>query len=432
MESIWNVESAKPNFGSLKGDIKTDVIIIGGGIAGILCGYMLSRAGVDCVIAEANTVCGGVTQNTTAKLTFHHGAIFYKMLKRFGADVVRQYIQSQSRALEEYKNLCQKIDCDFKEERSFVYSVNDRGKIENEIIALTKAGCKAEFVEDLPLPFHVAGAVCVENQAQFNPLKFLFSISKELNIFENTKVIEVVRNGAITNRGKIKAEKIIVATHFPFINKYGAYFLKMYQHRSYVIALKNAPDVKGMYVDEADKGLSFRNYGDFLLLGGGGHRTGKDGGNWKELREFAKKNYPQAQEIYNWAAQDCITVDDIPYIGQYSKRTPNLFVATGFGKWGMTSAMTAAMILFDFVQGKENEYSDLYAPSRGFLRPQLAVNGFETLVNLLTPTAPRCPHLGCALKYNSAEHSWDCPCHGSRFSKDGKLLDNPATDDKNL
>jgi glycine/D-amino acid oxidase-like deaminating enzyme len=206
----------------------------------------------------------------------------------------------------------------------------------------------------------------------------------------------------------------------------------MYQHRSYVLALKNAQNVNGIYVDEKDTGLSFRNYNNLLLLGGGGHRTGKNGGNYNELRHFANIHYPHSKEITHFATQDCKTLDDIPYIGEYSKKTPNLYVATGFNKWGMTSAMVAAKLLCDLVTEKENRYKEIFTPARTIFRPQLAINGAESIINLLTPTKPRCPHLGCALKYNKAEHSWDCPCHGSRFSKNGKLLNNPATDDKKL
>ena len=203
----------------------------------------------------------------------------------------------------------------------------------------------------------------------------------------------------------------------------------MYQHRSYVLALKNIPKINGMYVDEAKKGMSFRNYNNLLLLGGGDHRTGKKGGNWDELIEFAKKYYPNSSEQYRWATQDCMTLDEIPYIGQYSKNTPNLFVATGFNKWGMTSSMVAAMILHDMVLERESPYAPLFNPSRTILHPQLALNLAESAVNLLTPTTKRCPHLGCALKWNASEHSWDCPCHGSRFTEAGELIDNPATDD---
>ena len=266
----------------------------------------------------------------------------------------------------------------------------------------------------------------------FTHLKFLYTIAKDLPIYENTKVTELMPHKAKTNRGEIAFKKLIIATHFPMLNKHGLYSLKLYQHRSYVIALRDAQNVSGMYVDESDTGLSFRNYGDLLLLGGGGHRTGKKGGCWQELEDFARKHYKNAKIVGKWATQDCMTLDDIPYIGQYSKSTPDVFIATGFNKWGMTSAMVAADLLCDLVQGKNNPYSAVFDPSRTVLRPQLAVNAFESTVGILTPTAPRCPHLGCALKYNRAEHTWDCPCHGSRFTEQGELIDNPATDDKKM
>jgi hypothetical protein len=167
-----------------------------------------------------------------------------------------------------------------------------------------------------------------------------------------------------------------------------------------------------------------------LLLGGGGHRTGKQGGCWQELEAFARKHYPNAETVGKWATQDCMTLDSVPYIGQYSKSTPDLFVATGFNKWGMTNAMVAADVLCDLIREKTNPYADVFSPSRSMLSRQLALNAFESTVGLLTPTTPRCPHLGCALKYNRAEHTWDCPCHGSRFTESGELIDNPATDDK--
>ena len=236
-------------------------------------------------------------------------------------------------------------------------------------------------------------------------------------------------NMAVTDCGNITAKTVIVATHFPFINKHGSYFLKLYQHRSYVLALENAQDVDGMYVDDSKTRLSFRNYGKYLLLGGGGHRTGKKGGNWMELRDFAKEHYPHAKELCHWAAQDCMSFDEMPYIGQYSGGTAQLFTATGFNKWGMTGAMLSALLLSDMVQGKRNEYTDIFSPSRSILKPQFFINGFESVTNLLSFTGRRCSHLGCALHWNSAEHSWDCACHGSRFAEDGRVLDNPANGD---
>ena len=325
-----------------------------------------------------------------------------------------------------YSQLCQNIECDYEVKDNFVYSQNDRKKLENEMTALQKIGVKAELCSSVALPVQTVGAVKFPNQAQFNPLKFISSIVRGLNIYENTSVIEMLDNTAVTGYGKIYANKVVSATHFPFINKHGSYFLKLYQHRSYVIALKNAQEVGGMYVDEQKTGLSFRNYGELLLLGGGGHRTGKYGGNWNELRAFAKRVYPDSDEKYFWAAQDCMSLDGIPYIGKYSKNTPDFYVESGFNKWGMTGAMVSAMIISDMLLGRKNEFAEVFNPSRSILKPQLVINGFETTKNLLTISKKRCPHLGCALKWNNDEKSWDCPCHGSRFSESGELLDNPA------
>ncbi len=430
INSIWSKTAEHPSFAPLKDNKNTDVLIIGGGIAGLLCAYKLKSAGVDCMLVEADEICGGITKDTTAKITLTHGLMYDKMLRRFGEDKARLYVEAQENAIREYAHFCKSIDCDFERKDSYVYSLNNREKIEKEVAALNRIGVKATFSEARELPFSVAGAVCVKNQAQFHPLKFLYALAKDLPIYEHTKVIESKPNRAITNDGEIRYKKLIVATHFPIFNKHGSYFLKLYQHRSYVLALEGAPHIDGMYVDECDKGLSFRGYENLLLLGGGGHRTGKKGGCWQELEAFAKEHYPNAKIVAKWATQDCMTLDDIPYIGRYSKNTPDTFVATGFNKWGMTNAMVAANILCDLVQGKENLYAEVFSPSRSILRPQLAINALESTVGILTPTVPRCPHLGCALKYNPAEHTWDCPCHGSRFDEYGGLIDNPATDDK--
>ncbi len=430
MESIWVNHEPHTQFEALEGNKNTDVLIIGGGIAGILCAYKLKDAGVDYILTEAKDVFSGITQNTTAKITLTHGLVYDKLIKRYGQDIARLYLKAQTDAAKEYSKLCQDIDCDYETTDSYVYSMDNRKKIEKEITALKALGVNAELSDVSQLPFEVAGAVKVSGQAQFDPLKFLTAIAKDLNIYTNTKVLELKPHTAVTNRGEITFKKVIVATHFPIVNKHGSYFLKLYQHRSYVLALKGAQNVNGMYVDESDKGLSFRNHGKLLLLGGGGHRTGKKGGCWQELADFANKYYKNAEIVGKWATQDYMTLDSVPYIGQYSKSTPDMFVATGFNKWGMTNAMAAADLLRDLVCDRPNRYAEVFSPSRSILHPQLAVNAFESTVGLLTPTAPRCPHLGCALKYNRAEHTWDCPCHGSRFTKSGQLIDNPATDDK--
>ncbi len=426
MKSLWQDTANLPSFPSLQEGTKTDVLIIGGGIAGLLTAYFLKEKGIKYILVEKDKICSGVTGNTTAKITWQHSLIFDKLIKNYGMDKTKLYYEANRHALEKFREMSKDIDCDFETKTNFVYSLGNMKKLEKELEAAQRIGVPMKYVKTVPLPLDTVGAVMCENQAQFHPIKFLSLIAKDLSIYEDTFVREVRGKVAVTDKGNITAEKIIVATHFPFIDTHGSYFMKMYQSRSYVIALEGAKDVGGMYVDECDKGLSFRNYGGLLLLGGGSHRTGKKGGNYSELRDFSAKNYPTAQEKYHWAAQDPITLDGAPYIGHYSRRTHEMYVATGFNKWGMTGAMVSAMILSDMVQGKNNPYEEAFSPHRSMIKPQLFINGAETLINFVTPTAKRCPHLGCALKWNPTEKSWDCPCHGSRFTESGRVLDGPA------
>lgn len=431
MKSLWTDISKKHIFENLNENIKTDILIVGGGLTGILCAYMLDKAGINYTLIEAKEICSGITKNSTAKITVQHGLIYDKIIKKYGVETAQKYYTVNNNALTLYKELCKKFYCEFETKDAYVYSLNQKRKIENEIKAYNTIGVQAEYLEKTPLPFNISGAVKLKNQGQINPLEFLYKLSQNLNIKENTKLINLTPNCAHTNRGNIYYNKAIITTHFPILNKHGSYFLKMYQHRSYVIAYENSQNVNGMYVDDDIKGLSFRNYGDLLLIGGGSHRTGKKGGSWAEITQFAKQYFPKSQEKYRWATQDCMTLDSIPYIGNYSSNTPNLYVATGYNKWGFTNSMVAAEILCDLVQEKHNDYASIFSPSRSILHPQLAINGVESFFNIITPTTPRCPHLGCALKYNKYEHTWDCPCHGSRFTNNGQLIDGPATDDKN-
>lgn len=434
MKSIWEKEVAMPVFPEQKGDLQTEVLIIGGGMAGILCGYFLQKYGIDYCLVEAGRIAEGVTGHTTAKLTVQHGLLYRNIERRYGTEAARMYYVAQCTALENYRVLCSRMECGFEEQDNYVYSVKNPGKLEKEMRTLERIGAKPVFSDTLPLPFPVYGGVGLTRQAQFHPLKFLAQIAKGLNIYENTRVMAFgTYNKAgdgmreiLTNRGRIRAKNVIVATHFPMLNKHGSYFMKLYQHRSYVLALKNAPCLPAMYVDEDAKGFSFRRSGEYLLLGGGGHRTGKPGGSYPALYRTKDMFYPAAEEVCHWATQDCMSLDRIPYIGPYSGRTEGLYVATGFNKWGMTSSMVAAMLLPDRIRGKRNEFEPLFSPSRIMITGQLGVNLLESTMGLLSFSKKRCPHLGCALKWNKEEHSWDCPCHGSRFSEAGEVLDNPA------
>ena len=429
MRSIWTENISLPQFKQLKGSKKTDVLIIGGGMAGILCAYFLEKAGVNYALVEGGRICSGITKNTTAKITSQHGLIYQKMLKSIGTERAKMYLDANQDAVRKYARLCRRMDCDYEVRHAYVYSRNDRKKLEDEADALARIGFQPRLTDQCELPFQTVGAVGFAEQASFHPLKFVSGIAKGLKIYENTFVKELKEQEAVTEHGEITFQKLIFATHFPIDNKHGMYPLKMYQHRSYVIALKDAQPLNGMYIDEAKHGMSFRSYREYLLLGGGSHRTGEKGGNWEEIRNCARLYYPNLDEKYYWAAQDCMTLDGIPYIGRYSRGLPGCYVATGFNKWGMTSSMAAASILTDLILEKENPYAQVFNPLRNMIKSQLFVNGATAVKNLLTVSGKRCPHLGCALKWKKTEHSWDCPCHGSRFDGFGKLLDNPATGD---
>ncbi len=476
MESIWSDNCKFTNKDILTEDIKVDIAIIGAGMAGMLIAFMLKQNNLNPVIIEANKIASGQTKNTTAKITSQHNLIYDKLIKNFGIEKALQYAKANENAIKKYKEIIEKnnIDCDFEQLPAYVYSLSETQNIEAELKATTSLNINSELTNKTTLPFEIKSAIKFNNQAQFNPLKFIQEISKNITIYENTmaKSVDIDNSTIITNRGNIKADVIIVATHFPFINTPGYYFMRMYQSRSYVIALENAQKLDGMYINE-NGDYSFRNYKDLLLFGGAGHRTGKHEPEkcYNILRTAYKDFYPQAMERYTWSAQDCITLDGIPYIGHYSTSTPNMYVATGFNKWGMTNSMVSAMIISDLILKNNSEY-DIFSPERFNLKAStktLVEDTVQTISGMILKKfkIPKediehiqrgnggivnyeghkigvyrnendeifsvntiCPHLGCQLEWNIDELSWDCPCHGSRFDYKGNIINNPSI--KNL
>lgn len=431
MPSIWaataNTVDRKP-VQPFSDNVKTDVLIIGGGMAGVLCAHRLAQKGVSCMLVEADRIGGGVTQNTTGKVTAQHGLIYADLLRRQGAACAGLYYEAQSKAIQAYRGLAERFPCDFEEKTAYVYSVDDRAKLERELRAYETLRIDGLLDERPPLPFRTAGALGMKRQAQFHPLKLLRGAAQGLNIHENTFVTDIEGKTARTTHGRIRAEHMVLATHFPLVNIPGLYFLKLYQHRSHVIALENAPQLPGLYVDEWDKGYSFRNYGSYLLVGGGDHRTGRRGGGWTDVRRLAAKAYPGATERFAWATQDCMSLDARPYIGVHRRAARSLYVATGFHKWGMTGSMVAAHVLTDLIVTGESEYADLFSPQRSMLTGQMFLNAAHAVGGLLS-VGKRCPHMGCALRRNPWERSWDCACHGSRFDEAGHVVCNPAKRD---
>lgn len=427
MKSVWYQEK-KTRYPTLKGNLRTQVLVIGGGMAGILCARKLQEAGKDVIVAEANQIGSGITAKTTAVLTAQHDFLYQDMIKCFGEATARAYLHANLDAVKAFRKLSEQIPCDFESLPSVQFTSGDPSRLQKEIQVLQNLGFSAHLT-DAPWFLEANAAVEYPDMAQFHPLKFLSGVAKQLRIFENSPVRKLEGTTAYLDRGTVTAQQVVVATHFPFINRRGLYFMKLYQNRSYVLALENAPDIAVTVAELEGQGIYLRQYGNLLLLGGGDHRTGKKGGGFAFLREYAQMHFPKAKEKYAWANQDCMSLDGLPYVGPYSPHMHGVYVVTGFNAWGMTNSMVAAQLITDQICQRENPLAAAWAPNRSVLQAQLLCNIGETVANFVIPTTRRCPHLGCALRWNPQEHSWDCPCHGSRFTEDGKLLDTPAQKD---
>lgn len=471
-ESIWYQSATVSGRSALAGDICVDTAIIGGGMTGILTAHFLEQSGRECVVLEADEIGNGQTGHTTAKVTLQHGLIYQKLLQSVGKEKAKQYADANRKAIERYRILVEKygIDCEWRECPAYLYAVRDSRKLREEYQAALALGIPAELTEKTELPFPVKAALCFPEQACFHPLKFLYRIAEEVKVYEHTKVLRVEDHLIVTDRGNVKASRIVFACHYPFLNRPGYYFLRMHQERSYVIALEKVPLMQGMYLGAEEGGLSFRSAGNTLLLGGGSHRTGENplGNRYQYLSREAERYWPECRKTGAWSAQDCMTLDGIPYVGRFGRRTDDWFAATGFQKWGMTSSMAAALLMTDLICGRENPYAEVFSPQRinaaasakVFLEEgkYAAVNLWKERMTLPKETlaqiqpghggvveidgektgvykdetgevyavSVKCPHLGCQLVWNPDEKSWDCPCHGSRFDYRGRLLDGPA------
>ena len=391
--SIWQQSVQGAERPILPGNMETDIVVIGGGLTGILTAYYLQQSGRECVVLEADHIGSGQTAHTTAKVTSQHNLIYQKLCRTMGKERAAQFADANENAIRRYKELIDKyeIDCDWKECDAYLYTVNDRKNaraLRDEYKYAKELHLPAELTIRTELPFEVQQAVCFHNQACFHPLKFLYTMAEKVKVYEQTKVLEVMpmqetgkteeheRNGnvIITNHGTVQAAYVVFACHYPFVNRPGYYFLRMHQERSYVLGVecpacekqeKQFLKPEHMYLGVDRDALSFRSAGDILLLGGGSHRTGENSSNQYEyLQKYADKYWPECKVTAKWSAQDCMTLDGIPYVGRFGSKTSTWYVATGYGKWGMTSSMAAALLITDLLNGRENAYADVYSPRR--------------------------------------------------------------------
>lgn len=440
MNSVWSDITNPIPLKSLENSMSVDVAVIGGGLAGILTAYQLKSSGLKTAVFEKNMLGEGVTANTTGKITSQHGLIYSHLRNKAGEKSSRQYAHYNEQAIKQYHSIIKKenISCNFEIMDAALYDIQNSDALLKEVAAANKLGISAEFVSNPSLPFQTAGAAVFHNQAQFHPLKFLYGISKDLEIYQKSKALGIdgttipVMNMTNGKTHKVKAKHIVIATHYPFINFPGMYFLRMYQSCSYVLALKNAKALDAMYIGTSNSDFSLRNYKDILLFGGGKHRTGviPKKNPYDTLRHAAKAYFPEAIEVGHWSAQDCMPLRQVPYIGKYFWQKDPVYIASGFQKWGMTSSMTAATILSNQIRNHSKESGSIFSPRNFAIRASakpVIQNTACSMKNLLIPgKAPRCSHLGCSLSWNPFEQTWDCPCHGSKFDKKGRIISNPA------
>ena len=448
-QSLW-AQDKMPEYRSLPGDTQADIAIVGGGLCGLLCAYFLYRKGADSIVLiDAGELCGGVTAGTTAKITSQHGLIYHKLLKGLGRERAQKYLAANESAIQQYGEIIRRelIDCGFASCGAWMYTTEEKyvAAMEEEVRAIETLGVDAVFDTNTELPFAVRGAVRFPHQARFHPLKFARGICDTLlragcKIYTNTKATAAESGIVYTDRGNIRAKHIISCTHYPFIDKHALLFARIYQERSYVLGLRNAGSMRDMYLDCAAGGFSFRpqkdtDGGEMILFGAYDHKTGHDSKepHYENLLNEARAVYPRCGAAYMWSAQDCMTHDGIPYIGRYDGAGENIYIATGFNKWGMTSGMAAAEILSDMIAKGRSDFQDAFCLDRGdaglqagsFAKTAADIAG-NFISHMIPPVKPVCTHMGCPVKWNGDENTWDCTCHGSRFDPEGHVIGGPA------
>ena len=495
MKSLW-IETTKDelNIRPLEKDEETEVCVIGAGLFGLTTAYYLSKQGKKVVVLEKGDIGEKVSGNTTGKITSQHGLFYDHLITDYGEEYAKKYLEANENAIKNIKEIIEReqIDCDFEEQDAYTYTTDQDEvvEIEKEVEAVKKLGKDAEFVTQIELPFKIKAAIKFENQAQFHPRKYMIGLCKAIlkqnKIYNFTTVTDVVKEGdrynVYTDRGNIISKYVVLATHFPIVNMPGFYCIKMYQSTSYIIAIEtNKKLPQGMYINVKEPIYSFRNakYNgkEILLIGGSGHKTGEpieDSSHYEELEKKAKELYPDCKILFKWNTRDCVSLDKIPYIGEFSNIMSNMYVATGFNKWGMTSSNIAANIVTDKIIGKENEYEEVFTATR--MKPiknrwevknilqetvnSIALNKFKiesesidkiendngAIIEIngenvgiykdpqgkIYAVKPNCSHLGCLLSWNNLDKTWDCPCHGSRFDYMGRDIYEPAINDLDI
>jgi glycine/D-amino acid oxidase-like deaminating enzyme/nitrite reductase/ring-hydroxylating ferredoxin subunit len=489
-QSYWTASVDIPEFPKLTTDMVADVVIVGAGITGITAGYLLSKEGKKVVVLEAGRILHGTTGHTTAKITAQHDLIYDELIHHFGEEKARLYYEVNRDALEFIRKTVEAegISCDLADEDAYIYtqSENTIEKLENEHRAYVTLGIAGKLTDRIDLPMDIKSALIMENQARFHPIPYLTALIDRLvrlgsQVFEHTTVLKVEEGESpvvVTESGnRIICRHVISASHFPFLDWKGFYFARMHAERSYVLGVRIGQEYSGgMYLsaDQPKRSIRVaRNEGKepLILIGGEGHKAGQiicTIKNYEALQTFADSLFHVKEIAYRWSTQDLVTLDKVPYVGRINARTDNILVATGYRKWGMSNGTAAAHLLKNMVLGIKDHYREMFDPSRLHTDPDfknfvsnnvdvakhlvsgkfemvyrdpdgIAVNegalvrvngkragafrGPDGVLHLVDTT---CTHMGCETNWNDGDRTWDCPCHGSRFSYTGEVIEGPA------
>jgi glycine/D-amino acid oxidase-like deaminating enzyme/nitrite reductase/ring-hydroxylating ferredoxin subunit len=489
--SLWVKTTPETSYPALEREASYDAIVIGGGITGLTTAYLLKREGLKVALLEAGRIASGVTGYTTAKVTALHALIYQELLSKHGQELTSTYGRANAAAVERIVDIAtaEEIDCDLERRDAYTFAASTDGidAVRREADAVREAGLAAELVDRAPLPFP-ATAVRMANQAEFHPRKYCIGLAAAIDggkgkVFEHSRVSEVEEKKTVvrvkTEKETLSTENVVVATQLPFMGD-GMFYAKTYPLRAYAVAIPTKEDaIEGMFISAESPSRSLRTYRagkkTWVIVSGESHKVGQDPEpeeHYEALARWAKEKLPGAGEPeFRWSAQDYVSVDGVPYIGPLTKENERVFVATGFRKWGMTNGTVAAHIICDAIMSRENQWAEAFDSTR--VKPRRAVKDFvkenanvarhlvldkalasETTLESLTAgeaafvdlegetaaayrdergelhvVSPDCTHMGCRLSWNKAECSWDCPCHGSRFDPDGRVIQGPANQD---